>query len=272
MNKPYPELDRIVHWIGEAANRLSEIGACEGAAGNISVFLGWEVEPRPLFPEVETIDLPLPVPELAGAACVVSGSGTRLREILQHPKANLGCLVIDDGGRTGRLYTSPGRVFQRLTSEFNSHLAVHYDQVCVSGANFHAVVHAQPRHLTWLSHQPRYQDETYFNKHLLRWQPELIVQIPEGVGLVPFQVPGSTALMEATVTSMRRHHLVVWAKHGVVSRSQASVKQAADLIEYAETGAQYESLNLSAGDPVAGLTPDEIRAICASLGIQQNIF
>ena len=67
--------------------------------------------------------------------------------------------------------------FERVTSEFNSHLAVHYDQICESGTNFHAVIHAQPVHLTYLSHIPRYQDEQYLNTHLLRWQPETIINL-----------------------------------------------------------------------------------------------
>lgn len=67
------------------------------------------------------------------------------------------------------------RRFERVTSEFNSHLAVHYDQVMASETNFYAVIHAQPPYLTSLSHAPRYQDEATLNHRLLRWQPETIV-------------------------------------------------------------------------------------------------
>ena len=269
---PYPELDELLTAIGEAGRRLSEIEASEGAAGNISVYLGWPVEPRRKFPLVETIDLPQAAPELAGGTLLVTGSGRRLREIIQDPAANLGCVAVDGGGRSGKLYTSQRRLFARLTSEFNSHLAVHQDQVRLSGTNFHAVIHAQPPHLTYLSHIARYQDEAYLNCHLLRWQPEMIVNLPEGLGYVPFQVPGSAQLMAATVESLRRHRVVVWCKHGVIARSDQSVKRAADRIEYAETGARYEYMNLVNDDRGEGLTADEIRAICQALDVQQNIF
>lgn len=272
LDTPYPELDELLHAIGEAGNRLSEIQALEGAAGNISVYLGWAVDPRRKFPLEQRIPLPQRVPEFAGARFLVTGSGRRLREIIEDPTANLGCLVIDEGGETGRLYTSPHSLFQRLTSEFNSHLAIHYDQIRASGTNFHAVIHAQPRHLTWLSHIPRYQDETYLNRHILRWQPELIVQLPEGVGCVPFFVPGSAELMNATVASLHKHRIVIWGKHGVMARSDVSVKRAADRIEYAETGAHYEYMNLMAGELGEGLTAAEIRAICAAFNVQQEIF
>jgi rhamnulose-1-phosphate aldolase len=113
-------------------------------------------------------------------------------------------------------------------------------------------VHAQPLHLTYLSHIPRYQDQTYLNRHVLRWQPEAIINLPEGIGVLPFEVPGSPELMRATLQAMRQHRLVLWGKHGVISRSDQSVLKAADLIEYAETGAHYELLNLDKGEPAQG--------------------
>ena len=107
---PYPELDEYLAWMGEAGWRISEIEASEGAAGNISVCMGWPVELRRKFPNAETLELPLAVPELAGMTLVITGSGRRLRDIIQEPTANLGCLVVDPAGQTGQLYTSPKRL------------------------------------------------------------------------------------------------------------------------------------------------------------------
>jgi rhamnulose-1-phosphate aldolase len=269
---PYPDFDELLTSIGEAGQRLSEIEASEGAAGNISVYLGWSVEIRRRFPLVETLELPQRVPELAGGIFLVTGSGRRLREVILDPVANLGCLVIEDGGMTAHLYTSPRRLFTRLTSEFNSHLAVHYDHVLRSNTNFHVVMHAQPPYLTYLSHIQRYQDSDYLNQHILRWQPELIVQLPEGVGHVPFCVPGSPQLMEGTLNGLRKHRIVVWGKHGVVARSDLSVKRAADRIEYAETGARYEYMNLTNHEQGEGLSAAEIRSVCEAFNISQTIF
>jgi rhamnulose-1-phosphate aldolase len=269
---PYPDLDDMTAMIGEAGRRLSDIGATEGAAGNISVYLGWPVEPRRVFPNAEMIGLPVAVPELASGSLLVTGSGRRLREAIQDPAANLGFVTVDEGGRTGRLYTSPRRLFDRLTSEFNSHLAVHQDQVRSTGSNFHAVVHAQPPWLTYLSHIPDYRQEAFLSRRLLRWQPEAIVNLPEGVGCIPFLVPGSEELMAATVESLRSHRIVAWSKHGVMARSDRSVKRAVDRIEYAETAAHYEYMNALNGDKGEGLTDDEILEICRAFGIEQKIF
>ncbi|MGZ4398084.1 MAG: class II aldolase/adducin family protein [Gaiellaceae bacterium] len=271
LRAPVADLDAALDAIGEAGRRLSEIGASEGAAGNISVYLG-ALDPRVRFPDEEAIELPEAVPELAGDAVLVTGSGRRLREIKDDPAASIGCLVVDGGGTSATLHTSPRRRFERLTSELNSHLAVHRERIVATGVHFHALLHAQPLHLTYLSHVEAYQDEGYLNRHLLRWQPETIVNLPDGIRVVPFCVPGSAQLRAATVDALRTHSMVLWSRHGVMSRSGTSVKRACDRIEYAETGARYEYLNLVNGERAGGLSGEQIRAICASLGIRQSIF
>jgi rhamnulose-1-phosphate aldolase len=269
---PYPDLDEIMLLIGEAGKRLSEIDASEGAAGNISVYMGWEIDPRRKFPLVQTINLPEPVPELSKGGILVTGSGRRLRDVIDDPVSNLGYAVVEPDGKTAKLYTSPTCLFARPTSEFNSHLAIHQDQIRQTGTNFHAVIHAQPPYLTYLSHVTRYQDSGYLNQHILRWQPELIVQLPEGVGYIPFCVPGSNQLMEATLKALRTHRIALWGKHGVIARSDLSVKRVADRIEYAETGARYEYMNLAIHEQGEGLSVDEIRAVCAAFNVKQTIF
>src|SRR6476469_4901265 len=121
--EPYPDLDEVLVSIGEAGARLSGIAASEGAAGNISVYIGWSLEARRRFPLVEPITLPLPAPALAGKLVIVTGAGRRLRDIQRDPAANLGAIRINADGATGLLHTSPRRLFERVTSEFNSHLA-----------------------------------------------------------------------------------------------------------------------------------------------------
>ncbi|MCU0484823.1 MAG: class II aldolase/adducin family protein [Anaerolineales bacterium] len=272
LNPPYPTLEALLEMIGDAGRRMAEIEASEGAAGNISIFVRWQMDVRHLFPLGTELALPQPVPELAGATIIVSGSGRRLRELKDDPPAHLACLVIDEGGQTGRLLTSHQRRFERVTSEFNSHLGVHHDQVLATGSNFHAVIHAQPLHLTFLSHIPRYQDARYLNAHLLRWQPETILNLPEGFGVLPFEVPGSARLMAGNIAALRQHRMVIWAKHGVMARSDTSIKRAADLVEYAEAAAKYEYMNLRVGEMGEGLSEAEIRAICAAYNVNQAIF
>jgi rhamnulose-1-phosphate aldolase len=159
-----------------------------------------------------------------------------------------------------------------VTSEFNSHLAVHADQIQSTNTNFHAVIHVHPPYLTFLSHIPRNQDFRYLNTHLLRWQPEYIVCIPQGIGFSPFTMPGSKELTSTNMELFREHRVVIWAKHGVMACSDNSVKGATDLIEYAEASARNEYLNLCVGEIAEGLSVENIRAICETFKIKQNIF
>src|SRR5579859_3130362 len=110
VESPFPSLDELIGYVGEAGQRLAEIEASEGAAGNISVYLGWDVDPTSRFPIAEDIALPTTAGDLAGKSFIVTGSGRRLREIYNNPEANLGFLRIKEGGRTGTLYTSPQRL------------------------------------------------------------------------------------------------------------------------------------------------------------------
>ncbi|WP_210493254.1 class II aldolase/adducin family protein [Patulibacter sp. SYSU D01012] len=267
---PYPDLDELLASMGEGGSRLCGIDASEAGAGNISVFVGWDVELRRRFPLTEEIALPVPVPALAGRTVLATGSGRRLRQIAADPLANVGAVRVHDGGRTGTLHTHPSRLFERLTSELNSHLAVHQDQVAARDLPFHAVVHAQPPHLTYLSHLAAYRDTAAMNRRILRWEPELIVAVPGGVGVLEFMVPGSPALMEANVAGLRAFEVVLWSKHGVMARSDLSVTRAVDRIEYVETGARYEHLDLMSGGHGEGLTDDELRQVAAAFGVTDS--
>jgi rhamnulose-1-phosphate aldolase len=267
ITEPFPGLDELLDSMGAAGSRVSQIDASEAGAGNISLYVGWEVDVRGRFPHQEQIELPVPAPALAGQTLLVTGSGRRLRQIAADPLANVAAVRVNPGGRTGTLHTAPHRRFQKLTSELNSHLAVHEDQVRRRGLRFHAIVHAQPPHLTYLSHLPAYRNSETLNRRILRWEPETIVSLPQGVGVLEFMVPGSAELMTANVEALRTVEVVLWSKHGVMARSDLSVTRAVDKIEYAETAARYEYLDLVAGGTAEGLTDLEMKKVATAFQV-----
>lgn len=271
-NGTHSVLEDLLSEIADAGERMTALDACEGAAGNISVVVGGPVEITQHFHYEEQIRLPHPAPALAGKLVIATGSGRRLRDVRRDPAAALGAVAVDPGGETGTLHTASQRRFQQLTSEFNSHLAVHQDQLARSGGDFHALIHVQPPHLTYLSHIADYREPGVMNRRLLRWEPETIVQMPEGVEVLPFILPGSDDLMRATVAGLRSHQVVVWSKHGVMARSNVSVDAAADRIDYLEAAARFEYLNLIGGGRAEGLSDDELREITSSLGIQSPLL
>ena len=66
--------------------------------------------------------------------------------------------------------------------------------------------------------------------------------------------------------------MVVWSQHSEMSRADNSIFHALDLMEYAETAAHYEYLNLIAGGRSEGISPGHLRAVAESWKIRQNIF
>lgn len=266
------ELGQLLCELGQVGKRLTDIGAAEAAAGNLSICFRQPLDVTLCFPNIQIIELPVPAPDLVGATLMVTGSGRRLRQIVEAPTANLACITVEPGGQTGRMFTAPDCQFKRVTSEFNSHLAVHHDQMRSRDLKLHTVLHAQPVYLTFLSHITEYQDEQFLNQRLLRWQPETILNFPQGIGVLPFLLIGSTQLTIETMLTLRDHPLVVWSQHGVMARADDSIFHALDLIEYAETAAHYECLNLIAGGCSEGLSPGHLRAIAESWQIRQNIY
>ncbi|WP_455130332.1 class II aldolase/adducin family protein [Propionibacterium acidifaciens] len=258
--------------MGAAGRRLNEIDAIESGAGNLSVCLAWQVDLDPLLPDVTTIELPWTAPGLAGCTVLVTGTGCRLREVAEAPRENVGAVVIGADGASGELHYLAGGNFVRPTSEFNSHLAVHADHVGRRGLSLHAVIHAQPPHLVQLSHIPEYRSTESMNHALLRWEPETLVQLPAGVEFLPFMVPGSQELMENTVRGLREHVIVIWAKHGLMARSDASPLGACDKIEYAETGAAYEYRDLAGGGRGEGVSRDELRRVRDAFGVVTDLL
>ncbi len=263
-------LKEILWEMGDVGQRMSQINATEGASGNFSVFVQELPDIDSRWCEQGEISLPLPAPALSGGWVIVTGSGRRERDLAHNPELVICLLHIHSGGETAAVYAADALV--KPTSELNSHLGVHNDQVARRALNYHAIVHAQPVHLTYLSHIDRYADTVAFNRRLLRWQPETIVEFPQGIGVVPFYVPNSPQQAENTIEGLRNHRAVIWRQHGIVTRNDHSLRSAGDLVEYAEAAAQYECLNLRAGEPTVGLSDEQLRQICLYFGINQPFF
>ena len=70
---------------------------------------------------------------------------------------------------------------------------------------------------------------------------------------------------------LREHNVVLWSKHGVMARSDVSATRAADRIEYAETAARYEYMDLVCGGKGEGLTLEELRDVVEAFNVRTNL-
>lgn len=265
-------LDEILTTMGRAGRRLDEMGAVEAGAGNLSFSTTQDLDLGFRFDQTDTLELPWTVPALAGRTVLVTGSGCRLRDVLEDPEANVSAVVVDEGGATGRWHYAQRRQFAGPTSEFNSHLAVHEDQVKTRGVQQQTLVHAQPPYLVQLSHIAVLRNDHDFNRAILRWEPETIVQLPDGIKVLDFMLPGGQELMENNVLGLRDHRVTLWSKHGLMARSDTSPLDVVDKIEYAEAGAMYELRNRQAGGEGEGLSDDELRRVIEAFSVSTTLY
>jgi len=110
LKEPFPDLEEILDSIGAGGGRVAAIDASEGAAGNISVYVGWPMEVRRRFSDRGG--------DSTSAARAAPREpprhrhrvGRRLREICDNPVANLGVVRISSDGTAGTLHTAPTRL------------------------------------------------------------------------------------------------------------------------------------------------------------------
>ena len=140
------------------------------------------------------------------------------------------------------------------------------------GLDFQAVIHAQPPYLVTLSHVPALRNDEDFNRAILRWEPETIVQVPRGIKVLDFMVPGGEELGRNNVESLRDHQIVLWSKHGIMVRSDDSPLSAVDKVEYVETGAMYEYRNLAIGGLGEGLLESQSKRVIDAFGVETDVF
>ncbi|MEZ4524181.1 MAG: class II aldolase/adducin family protein [Thermomicrobiales bacterium] len=268
-----PDIDEWISEIGRVGEILHNMGAAEGGAGNISLFLPAETTGLrgfclARFPRAEEYRLPNGA-NLPHGTLLVTGSRRRLRDIVSQPDTALCAIQVESDG-TSYLHHSKNQSIQP-TSEIDSHIGIH--SVQLAGApRVSAVVHAQPPNTTYLTHVKEYRDQGRFNRQLYRWQPETIAMIPQGIRVLGFETPGTPHQGELTQDAMVRHKIVVWAKHGVISRSTEGPMEALDLIEYVEAAATYERFDIQAGRPADGLSLEEMKAIARRFDIHAPVL
>ena len=90
--------------------------------------------------------------------------------------------------------------------------------------------------------------------------PETAINIPEGIGLVPYCLPGSAKIAELTLNKLSSHDVVIWEKHGVCSAGK-NVAEAFDLIDILAKSAKIYFTCRSAGFLPTGLSDEDIEEL-----------
>jgi rhamnulose-1-phosphate aldolase len=120
------------------------------------------------------------------------------------------------------------------------------------------VLHTHPAELITLTHLPEYREEAALNQVLWCVHPEVKYNLPKGVGFVPYAVPGSEELAQATLKCFQRGYpLVLWEIHGSVSRAKMPM-EAFDLVDIANKAASIALMCRSVGHTPTGLSKEKL--------------
>lgn len=246
------ELSIIYNEIADVAELLHQKGWAEKNAGNFSVKVEVEVD------SVSSSYIPLnsSFPNLANNIFVVTGKGKRMRDVAKMPAQNTVVIIINSDG-DGYSILSEDKIIP--TSELSAHLEIH-SMIAKRGSNERAVVHSHVTELIALTHNPEYCDQQKLNNLLWQMHPETIMFLPQGVGFVPFEMPGSKEIAMATVEVLKNHPVALWEKHGVFSIAP-NLNDCYDLLDITAKSAIIYFMCAQAGFAPQGLSSKQLKQL-----------
>lgn len=211
-----PSLKAEIDKIAEVAGYLWQNGWAERNGGNITVnvtaYADDEIARLPAISDVKPIGVTLPA--LKGCYFYCKGTGKRMRDLARWPMANGSIIrVLDDCAS----YVIVADQMVMPTSELPSHLTVHARQI-ETGSSYKATVHTHPIELVAMSHNRTFLAKDVLTKILWSMIPETKAFCPLGLGIVPYTLPGSKELADATLKELEDYDVVMWEKHGVFAK------------------------------------------------------
>lgn len=229
----------IRHMCATTGN-MYRLGWDERNGGNISLLLD-ECEVSPYLDIrhiLRTIPLGFDASGLAGKFFLVTGTGKYFKNVEYDPANNLGLLRISNDGKKAELlwgYSDGGK----FTSEFPAHLMSHRARLAVDPQN-RVIMHTHPTYTLAMNYVHPLEERSF--THTL-WQmcTECIVVFPDGVGVLPWMLCGTTSIGEATAKKMAEFRLVIWGMHGIYGAGR-TLDEAFGLIETVEKAAQVYML------------------------------
>lgn len=158
------------------------------------------------------------VPKLAKEYFLVTGSGKYFRNVIIKPEDSICIIELDEKGENYRIVwglVNGGRP----TSELPSHLMNHEVKMIATGGKHRVIYHAHTTNIIALTFVLPLEDKV-FTRELWEMATECPVVFPEGVGVVPWMVPGGRDIAVATSELMKKYNLAIWAHHGMFASGE----------------------------------------------------
>ncbi|TCL58037.1 rhamnulose-1-phosphate aldolase [Kineothrix alysoides] len=199
------------------------------------------------------------VPGLAEEYFLVTGSGKYFRNVILRPEDSICMIELDDKGENYRIVwglVNGGRP----TSELPSHLMNHEVKKIATKGRYHVIYHAHTANIIALTFVLPLRDEV-FTRELWEMATECPVVFPDGIGVVPWMVPGGRDIAVATSRLMREYDVAIWAHHGMFAAGE-NFDLTFGLMHTVEKSAQILVKMLSMRpDKLQTIQPDEFRSL-----------
>lgn len=158
------------------------------------------------------------VPGLAGEYFLVTGSGKYFRNVIINPEDSICMIEVDEKGESYRIVWGL-KNGGRPTSELPSHLMNHEVKKQATGGKYRVIYHAHTTNVIALTFVLPLSDEV-FTRELWEMATECPVVFPDGIGVVPWMVPGGRDIAVATSELMKKYDVAIWAHHGMFAAGE----------------------------------------------------
>ncbi len=250
--------------VAEVAGYLWQKGWAERNGGNITVNITEFVddEMRSIVPISGVIPVGTELPHLAGCWFYCKGTNKRMRDLAKSPMENGSIIRIAEDCR-GYEIIADNPVMP--TSELPSHLSVH-NYLASIGVPYKASLHTHPIELVALTHSGTFLEKDVASRMLWSMIPETKAFCPKGLGIIPYKLPGSLDLAEATIEELSDYDVVMWEKHGVFA-VDCDIMSAFDQVDVLNKSAQIYIAAKNMGFTPDGMTDAQMRGMTEAFGL-----
>lgn len=253
-----PKLSKQVYEVAEVAGYLWQKGWAERNGGNITINITDEVDDEIMkMPAIsDKVQIGKVLPNLKGCYFYCKGTNRRMRDLARWPMENGSVIrILDDCSSYEIIADNP----VKPTSELPSHLSMH-DFLIGKGSNYKAALHTHPIDLIAMTHNPAFLEKDKLTYLLWSMIPETRAFCPRGLGIIPYKMPSSIELADATIKELEDYDVVMWEKHGVCAVGE-NIMEAFDMVDTLSKSAQIYLTAKSMGFEPAGTSMEDMEAL-----------
>ena len=266
-----PELKHQIDQVAEVASYLWQKGWAERNGGNIVInvtdHLNYQLVRLPQCDNPTTpIAIGTTLPNLKGCYFFCKGTNRRMRDLARWPMDNGSIIrILDDCAHYEIIADKP----VMPTSELPSHLSVH-NYLIGKGSPYKASLHTHPIELVAMTHHRPFLEKDVLTQILWSMIPETRAFCPKGLGIVPYLLPSSVALGEATLSTLDEgYDVVMWEKHGVFA-VDTDIMAAFDQVDVLNKAAQIYMSARSMGFEPEGMSKAQMNELADVFGLAKQ--